>query len=117
MNTQTLRESATDAIRYWEPLRLAYNLVLAIVVLSYFWIGYPASKSALSLDVALIVFLLAVVANVAYCAAYVVDVFAQASGYREVWRKYRWALFAIGTLFAGIITRFVAMGIFQSSPN
>jgi hypothetical protein len=58
-------------------------------VLSYFWIGYLASKSVLSLNLALIIFLLAVLANVAYCAAYVVDVFAQASGYRALWRKYR----------------------------
>jgi hypothetical protein len=113
MNGQTLRESATDAIRFWEPLRLAYNLVLAIVVLAYFWIGYPASKAMLSLNLALIVVVLAVIANVAYCAAYIVDVFAQASAYREAWRKHRWALFAVGTLFAGIITRFVAMGMFQ----
>ncbi|MGO9591147.1 MAG: hypothetical protein ACLP3K_14015 [Candidatus Acidiferrales bacterium] len=117
MDAQALWQSATDAIRYWEPLRLVYNLALAIVVLSYFWIGYPASKSVLSLNLALIIFLLAVLANVAYCAAYVVDVFAQASGYRELWRRYRWTLFAIGTLFAGVITRFVAMGIFQASPN
>ena len=117
MNTQTLRESATDAIRYWEPLRLAYNLALAIVVVAYFWRGYPASKLAVSLNLAFIIFILAVVANIAYCAAYVVDVFAQASGYCEMWRKHRWMLFAIGTLFAGVITRFVAMGIFQSSPN
>jgi hypothetical protein len=117
MDAQAPRQSATDAIRYWEPLRIAYNLVLAVVVLSYFWIDYPASKLALSLNLALIIFLLAVLANVAYCAAYVVDVFAQASGYRELWRKYRWTLFAIGTLFAGVITRFVAMGMFQSSPN
>lgn len=117
MDAQALRQSATDAIHYWEPLRLIYNLALAIVVLSYFWIGYPASKSVLSLNLALIIFLLAVLANIAYCAAYVVDVFAQASGYREMWRKYRWTLFAIGTLFAAVITRFVAMGIFQASPN
>lgn len=113
MDAQTIRESTTDAIRFWEPLRLAYNLVLAVVVLAYFWIGYPASRAMLNLNVALIVFVLAVLANVAYCAAYIVDVFAQASGFRDLWQKYRWALFAIGTLFAGIITRFIAMGMFQ----
>jgi hypothetical protein len=114
MDTSTLRESASDAIRYWEPRRIAYNLVLAVVVLAHFWIGYPASKAALSLNLALLVFLLAVAANTAYCAAYVVDVFAQLSSYREAWRKRRWALFAIGTVFAGIVTRFIAMGMFQS---
>jgi hypothetical protein len=114
MDTQILRDSATDAIRFWEPLRVAYNLVLAIVVLAYFWIGYPASKSALSLNLVLAVFVLAVIANAAYCTAYLVDVFAQMSGYRDRWRRYRWVLFAIGTIFAVILTRFVSMGIFQA---
>lgn len=117
MDAQTLRGSVTDAIRYWEPRRIAYNLVLAIVVLIYFWIGYPASKTALSANLAQLVFLLAVLANVAYCAVYIVDVFAQASGYRELWRKYRWALFVIGTLFAGILTHFFAMGMFHVTPD
>jgi hypothetical protein len=107
----------TDAIRYWEPLRIGYNVVLAVIVLVYFWIGYPASKSALSGNLAQFVFILAVLANVAYCAVYLVDVFAQASGYRDVWRKFRWLLFLIGTLFAGIITHFFAMGLFSMSPN
>jgi hypothetical protein len=115
MEVHTLRESATDAIHYWEPRRLAYNLVLAIVVLFYFWIGYPVSKSALSTNLALVAFLMAVLANVAYCAVYLVDIFAQASGYRDLWRKYRWALFVIGTIFAGILTHFFAMGMFQRS--
>ena len=39
-------------------------------------------------------------ANVAYCAAYVVDVFVRMSGFREQWRAYRWMLFFIGMSFA-----------------
>jgi hypothetical protein len=113
MDATTLRESATDAIGYWEPRRIAYNVVLAAVVLVYFWIGYPKSKQMLSVDFILLVFLLAVLANVAYCAVYLGDVFAQVSGYRDLWRKYRWTVFAIGTIFAGVITRFFAIGFFQ----
>ncbi len=114
MDVQALRESATDAIGYWELRRLVYNVVLAGIVLVYFGIYYPASKTVLSVDFALSVFLLAVLANVAYCAAYVVDIFAQASAYREQWRNYRWVIFIIGLLFAGVITRFLARGMFQS---
>jgi hypothetical protein len=111
MNSQ-LRENATDAIRFWERWRIAYNFVLAAVVVFYFAISYPWSKTALSVDLGLGLFLLAVLANVAYCAAYVVDLFAQASGFRDLWQKYRLLLFAIGTAFAAIITRFIAMGMF-----
>jgi len=116
MEIQPLRESLTDAIRFWEPMRLAYNAVLAVIVLIYFWIGYPASKLDFTVDRTLFLFLLAVLANVAYCAAYLVDVFVQSSGYRETWRKNRWVLFAVGLVFAGIITRFWAIAMF-SSPS
>lgn len=116
MDAQNLREFLTDAIRFWEPLRLAYNLVLGAIILIYFAIGYPASRASVTVDGILLVILLAVLANVAFCAAYIPDVFAQASGYRETWRKVRWVLFAIGLLFASILTRFYAMAMF-SSPN
>jgi hypothetical protein len=69
MDAQTFRESVTAAIRYWESRRLIYNGVLAAVVLTYFGLGYPYSKSNVSLDLVLYLFLLAVLANVAYCAA------------------------------------------------
>jgi hypothetical protein len=112
MDAPNLRESFTDAIRFWEPLRLAYNAVLAVIVLVYFWAGYPASRAKLSIDGVLFIILLAVLANVAYCAVYPVDIFVQASGYRESWRRHRWVLFGIGLLFAGILTRFWAAGMF-----
>jgi|SRR5579864_6841947 hypothetical protein len=113
MDVQSLRDSLTDAIRYWEPRRLTYNALLAAVVATYFVLDYPRSKTALSLDMALLLFLLGVLANVAYCAAYVVDLFAQASGFRDQWRTYRWILFSIGVLFAGVLTRFWAVGLFS----
>jgi len=117
MNSAELREYFTDAIRFWEPRRLIYNVVLAAIVIAYFAVGYPSSKTLLSIDFALGLFLLAVAANVAYCAAYLADLFVQASGFREVWLRSRWVLFAIGTAVAAIITRFMAMGVFQPSSQ
>lgn len=49
-----------------------------------------------------------------YCAAYPVDVFISASSYREQWFKYRWVIFLVGVLFAATITRFFALGMFQT---
>jgi len=117
MNSAELREYFTDAIRFWEPRRVIYNVVLAAIVMAYFAVGYPSSKTLLSIDFALGLFLLAVAANIAYCAAYLADVFVQASGFREVWLRSRWVLFAIGTAVAAIITRFMAMGMFQPSSQ
>jgi hypothetical protein len=111
------RDYVTDAIKFWERWRIVYNLALAAIVIIHFVAAYPASKTMLSLDFCLSLFLLAVVANIAYCAAYILDIFAQASGFRDLWQRYRWLLFAIGTTFAAIITHFVATGIFHPGPE
>jgi hypothetical protein len=114
MDALTFRESLTGAIRYWEPRRLIYNGVLAAIVLIYFGINYPATKSLVSIDSVLVLFLVVVLANVAYCAAYVVVIFVSASSYRDQWQNRRWIIFMIGLLFAEIITRSFAVGMFQS---
>ena len=113
METPSVREYATEAIRYWEPLRVIYDLALAAVVVAYFAAGHPASKQNLTTDSILVLFLLAVVANVAYCTAYIVDIFAQMSDFRELWRSARWISFAVGLPFAAILTRFVSIGVFH----
>jgi hypothetical protein len=113
MEASSLRDYFTDAIKFWERSRIIYNVVLAAIVMIYFIAGYSVSKTLLSFDFVLSLFLLAVVANIAYCAAYIVDIFAQASAFRELWQRYRWLLFIIGTAFASIITRFVVIGIFH----
>jgi hypothetical protein len=57
-------------------------------------------------------FLLAVLANVEYCAAYVADIFVQFSGLDAAWRRGRAGLLIVGTAFAATITHFFAQGIF-----
>ena len=117
MDTANFREAVTDAIRYWEPRRIAYNALLAAIVIFYFIRAYPSSMSVLTLDSVLGLFLLAVLANVAYCAAYLADIFAQWSSYRDAWRRYRWGLFVLGLLFAGVITRFMSLSMFYPSGS
>lgn len=112
MSTLPLRDTLSDAIRYWEPRRIAYNAVLAAIVLFFFFTGWPGSKDRINVAIGLGIFILAVLANVAYCAAYPVDVFAQLSGVRAAWLKIRWLLFAIGLAFAAVITRYIAQGMF-----
>ena len=74
------RELTADSIKYWEPRRIFYNAVLAIIVVGYFAAAWPASKAIISLNSILILFLLTVLANICYCAVYVIDVFVQLSG-------------------------------------
>jgi len=110
----SLREMVTDSIRYWEPRRLIYNAALALIVAGYFFASWPASRASVTFNGILFLFVLAVLANICYCAAHVADIFAQFSGFRELWLRLRWMLLVLGIVFAGIITRFFALGFFTS---
>jgi hypothetical protein len=103
---------AASGLRYWEPRRLVYNAVLASVVLTHFLVALPGSLAKVSVDGVLGTFILAVLANIAYCAAYLPDVFVQFAGLQAAWRWGRVILLVIGTLFAGTITHFFAKGMF-----
>lgn len=113
-NRASLREMVTNSIRYWEPRRLIYNAVLALIVIGYFFASWPASRSTFTFNGILFLFVLTVLANICYCAAHVADIFAQFSGFRERWLRLRWMLLVLGIVFAGIITRFFALGFFTS---
>jgi hypothetical protein len=103
---------AASGLRYWEPRRLIFNGVLALVVLGHFWFAWPDSKARLSLDLALGIFILAVLANIAFCAAYFADLFVQFAGLHAAWRWGRVVLLTVGTLFGATITHFFAKGMF-----
>ncbi len=100
----SLRSSLNAAISYWESKRLIFNAVLFLIVGIAFIAGWPVSARVLGTQWMLLLFILAVLANVAYCAAYLPDVALQHSSFRALWLRTRWALLALGTLFAGAIT-------------
>jgi uncharacterized membrane protein YhaH (DUF805 family) len=106
------REAMSSSIGYWEPRRLIYNGVLAVIVVAWFVAGWPASKESLGTHLALGLFILAVLANVAYCAVYVPDLALQFSTFRDSWLRWRWALLTLGTLFAAALTYLFAQGLF-----
>jgi hypothetical protein len=101
-----------DALRYWEMRRLVYNAVLACVVAIDFVVAWPASYDKLSFDLLLGLFILSVIANIAFCAVYVVDLFVQFSGLHTAWRWGRLVLLIIGTAFASTIAHFTTRGFF-----
>lgn len=107
-----LSSYAANALRYWEPRRLIYNGALAAVVLTHVVFGWPGSREKLSFDLMLGFFMLAVLANVAYSAVYVVDLFVQFAGLDGAWRVGRPVLLLVGTAFAATITHFVVQGTF-----
>ncbi len=100
-----MSEILTDALRYWEPRRIPYNSILAAIVIALFVANWPASLDRVTPELLEMFFVLAVLANVAYCAAYVADVFAQSSAFQATWRRHRWIIFAIGVVFASILAK------------
>src|SRR5215813_12099593 len=109
-----IREMTTDALSYWEVRRLFYNLILAVIVVAHFIEAYPVSRETITVNGMLGLFLLAVVANVAFTAVYLADVFIQFSGFRDSRSSWRWILLLVGFAFAGILTHFVSSGMFIS---
>jgi len=107
----SIRDALTDALRYWEPRRLIYNAALAVVVVIQVARAWPVSRQILTFDSILGLFILAVLANVAYCAAYIPDILIQQSALRSTWLKYRWTMLAVGCLFAAALTYFFTLGI------
>jgi len=101
-------ELTTDALRYWELRRIFYNLLLAAIVIAHVAAAWPRSRQVLTLDGALGLFLLAVIANVAYSVVYAADIFIQFSGFRASRRQWRLVLLVIGFAFAAVLTHFVA---------
>ncbi len=110
------RDALSNAVRYSEPRRILFNAVLLAVVVAVYVMNLPASRANLTFDSMQALFVLAVLANVAYCAAYIVDVPLQVTSFRAEWLKFRWALLLLGVAFASVLANFLSHGFFYHSP-
>jgi len=108
-----VRELITDALRYWELRRVVYNALLALIVLGHFAASWPASRASITINGLLGLFLLTVLANVAYSVVYIVDVFIQLSGFRVSRSRWRLIVLVVGFAFAAVLTHFFSTGIFS----
>jgi len=101
-----LREFLTDAIRFWEPRRLIYNLVLAVVVVIWIVASWPHFRPMFTVHSLLLLGILALLANACYCAAYFVDIAMQSLSVGTALKRQRWGLWVIGTLFAILLANY-----------
>jgi hypothetical protein len=102
----SFRQSLTDAIRFWEPLRVVYNFVLTTVVVAWLIATWPHFRVALNLHSLLLLSVLALLANACYCAAYFVDIPMHRSSLSTVWKHRRWGLWLAGMLFAIVLANY-----------
>jgi hypothetical protein len=108
----------SDALRYWERRRIIYNSLLATVVLTWIGATWPHFRPAFTWGSLLALVVLALLANLCYCAAYLADVPLQYSSLRNFWRRWRWGLFVLGTLFAIVFTNYwIADEIYSYIPK
>lgn len=104
--SQPFRELFTNAVRFWEPWRLLYNIVLCLVVAVWLVATWPHFRPAMNPQSLLLLVVLGLIANVCYCAAYLLDVPMQQSAFHEGWKKRRWALWLVGMLFAIVLANY-----------
>lgn len=101
-----LRTLFADAIRFWELRRIAYNLVLSAFVVAWIVATWPHFRPAMTLHSLLLLSILALIANLFYCAAYLIDIPMQSSPLGALWRRRRWVLWLVGTLFAILVENY-----------
>ena len=94
------RKGLADAARFWEPRRLVYNLLLFGVVLVWVTKTWPHFRPAITLASLEIMTVLALLANLCYCAAYLAEILIQNATNTAEWSRQRWAVWVAGTLLA-----------------
>lgn len=98
--------SLRDAIRFWEPRRVWYNLALTGLALIWVIRTWPHFRPAVVAPHLPELLVLAGLANLCYCAAYLAELAFQDSFTRDAWRRWRWALWLAGTLLALLIAQY-----------
>jgi hypothetical protein len=98
-----LRRVLAEASRFWEPRRIVYNLVLAIVTLGWLASTWPHSRAALAPQFALPLAVLVVLANLCYSSAYLVELAVPHVSARQNWPRWRPWLWGFGVGFAALL--------------
>jgi len=102
----SFRALLADALRFWELRRIFYNLALSVVAAAWLVLTWPHFRPMLVLHSLLLLFILGLLANACYCAAYFVDIPMQHSTLGTAWKRWRWSLWLLGTLFAILLANY-----------
>jgi hypothetical protein len=102
----SLRESLSDAIGYWEPRRIIYNIILAAVFGGWVVLTWSHFREAPILQALLFLVIYAGAANLCYTAVYLVEIPLQRSTFRAQWQRWRFGLWLAGILLAILFTNY-----------
>lgn len=91
-----LRLSLAEAARFWERRRLYYNFILTAVAVGWVVATWPHFRPALTLDALLKMAVLGLLANICYCAAYLMEFAMQGASGADLGAR-RWVLWLVGT--------------------
>jgi hypothetical protein len=92
--------SIRNATRFWEPRRVIYNAALTATALFWLIKDWTHFRPALTWSFLGIITVLALLANLCYCAAYLTDLAIQSLLQNSKWNRSRWAIWSLGTAFA-----------------
>ena len=82
VTTMISREAIANALRFWEPARVLFNVVLLAYGLVRFWEPLLPLPHKLWTEIVAV----AVLANFIYVIAYPIDLTLQATDYRHMWQ-------------------------------
>ncbi len=102
MDIQT-RETLANPMRYWEPRRILFNVFLAAVVVGWIVLTWPHFQEASVSEGVVFLLFAATVMNLCYSAVYLVEIPLRHS---TLWRRWRWGLWLVGTLFALLLENY-----------
>ena len=100
------RHRLIGARRFWEPQRVIYNLVLAVIMAFWVLFTWPHFRAAINLNVLLLLFALAALANICYSAAYFVELTIRGSANSANLNRQRWLLWSMGMIFAVVLENY-----------
>jgi len=95
-----------DAARFWEPRRVLYNGVLFLIVVLWVTLTWPHFRPAMNWVALGKMTVLALLANLCYCAGYVGEGFIQPLLPQEFWRRSRWVVWVAGMLLAILLSNY-----------
>jgi len=98
--TASWRQRFIEAARFWEPRRIVYNLLLSAVAIVWIVASWPHFRPAMTLESLGIMTVLALLANLCYCAAYTAEIPPLGFPLGAARNRGRWAIWVLGTLLA-----------------